>query len=272
MLVLRFILPSRVAELIPVQGADRNPAHAGEVLQPPYTLDDGIRKAALLNCAVLIALFGLGTVAARWMDSDELYLEWFRHFLVFVAKWYQLDPDARSSMLVFWFCMSVLTWLMCLVPLFVLAVSETAAYVASTIFAPLLGFWMTTISLQWLGNTASVHAGIAIGAGCLVFMAGYRWTAAIIVAITLFALQPWTYINWGGNLWGAAALYLLIFPGYTAYIVLKKVFGVLDMDSTGLNETNAPVVIFAMTTMAASLLFILSLARIIYPRRNAAEG
>ena len=170
-------------------------------------------------------------------------------------------------MIVFWVIMSLLSWLLCLIPLYLLALSEIAAFAATAIAAPMIGFWLATISLQWFGAIASVHAGLAVAVCGLVYFAGYRWSALLLGAMVIAILQPWTYINWSDNLLGSVALYAVIFPGYTAYVLLKKVYGILDMGAHGLNETNLPVVIFSLLSMAASVLFVTALAYTLL-RRN----
>lgn len=258
--LLKVILPKRIADMVPVEER--------EAAQPAQTLAPETRRVVSLNCALLLALFGLGTVAATLIDSDELCLEVYRHFLVFVGQWYQLDPEANSSMIVFWVCMSLLSWAVCIVPLYVLALSDFAAFIASALAAPVIGFWLTMITMQWLGAVSSVHAGMAIAICGLLFLAGYRGAAVILGAMVLAILHPWTYINWHENMLGSVAMYAVIFPGYTAFVLLKKISSVLEMGASGMNESNVPVVIFSLLAMAASFFFVSVIARALIFRRK----
>lgn len=248
----KHFLPSRVADLLPVSGAT-----TGE------PVPEEIRRVSMINIALMQGMILLGTFIAQYLHTTGMYDAAYTGFIVWVNQFVSLEYGSRISILLAWFLLLVLTMLTANVPLITLAISDVAAFVLTMLSAPVFGFWFAAMMLEPLDLTLCFQVGLVFAIGMSLHHAGYKISGWLFATVLLLPVQPWNLPESGHTLVGTFILWGLVLPAFFSIICTRAGFSVLDEDRPNLNEWNAPVVAFSVTTATACLLFLAITYRLI---------
>ena len=249
----KHFLPSRVAGLLPVSGAA-----TGE------PVPEEIRRVSMVNIAIMQGMILLGTFIAQYLHTSGMYDAAYSSFIVWANQFVSLEYGSRISILLAWLLLLGLTLLATNVPLLTLALSDVAAFVLTMLMAPVFGFWFAAMTLEPLDLTLCVQIGLVFAIGMSLYHAGYKISGWIFASVLLLPVQPWNLPESSGiTVVGTFILWGLVLPAFFSFICTRAGFSVLDEDRPHLNEWNAPVVAFSVTTVTACLIFLVITYRLI---------
>lgn len=256
---LRLILPSRVADMLPVD--EPKALEARSVRNPDMHVN------IVRNCVLLMLLYFVGLEIGQNFE----FLGYLTPLLIAIQAWLDMDLGVNNSTLAIVLvlaahCVPIMLTSIGLIAM--IAVSAELAFYLSCVLAPVFGVGISLMTMGAVSLSNGLQLGVALSIGVLLYQCDFRKTALVLAlgmaAYVLIKAGPDDLKN--TKLIGSYIMFGLAVPGFVYYSVLRVIHSILELENPDIDEFSAPTIALNTINIAAISLMTFTAAKMLLRR------
>lgn len=256
---LRLILPSRVADMIPMDEP--------KALEARSVRNPDMHVSIVRNCVLLMLLYFVGLEIGQQFDI----LEYLFKRRIAMQAWLDMNYGVNNATLsivlvLVAHCVPILLTSVGLIAM--IAVSAELAFYLSCMLTPVFGVGISLMTMGAASLSNGLQLGVALSIGVLLYQCEFRKTALGLA----LGLAAYVLVKAGPDglqnpkLLGSYIMFGLAVPGFVYYSVLRIIHSILELENPDIDEFSAPTIALNTINIAAISLMTFTAAKMLLRR------